>query len=129
MTSERPATNLEVRSAAHGLHDAATCPLGLAINTIGGRWKLHLLRALLLGGPRRYNELLVLVDGISAKELTRNLRELMNSQLVQHIEIDGARSYALTELGAELQTAFRALGVFGTALAARRNHEPRDQFA
>lgn len=118
MTSERFATNLEVRAAAQTIHDAQACPLGLAINTIGGRWKLHILRTLLLGGPRRYNELLALIDGISAKELTRNLRELENSRLVERT--DAARSYALTELGGELEAAFRALGVFGAALAARR---------
>jgi DNA-binding HxlR family transcriptional regulator len=56
------------------------CPVEVAIEVIGGKWKLLLLRALLLDGPKRYNELLASVNGISAKELTRNLRELAASK-------------------------------------------------
>lgn len=116
----RDSTHLEVRAPSGGAHDAATCPLGLAINTIGGRWKLHVLRALLLGGPQRYNALLGLIDGISPKELTRNLRELESAQLVVRVEHEGIRCYTLSALGRELEVPFRALGMFGAALAARR---------
>jgi len=51
------------------------CPVEQAIQVIGGRWKLLVLRSLLLNGPQRYNELLGTVTAISAKELTRNLRQ------------------------------------------------------
>ena len=54
----------------------APCPVEEAIQIIGGKWKLLILRALLLNGPQRYNELLGTVTAISQKELTRNLREL-----------------------------------------------------
>lgn len=111
------ATHQDVRE--EGGDDPATCPLGLAINTIGGRWKLHILRALLLSGPYRYNALLRSIDGISPKELTRNLRELESARLVEQAEEHGIRSYALTGLGAELDASFRALGIFGAALAQR----------
>jgi DNA-binding HxlR family transcriptional regulator len=40
------------------------------------------LRALLLGGEQRFNALLRTIAGISAKELTRNLRELEIAGLV-----------------------------------------------
>ena len=58
------------------------CPVEEVIRVVGGRWKLLVLRSLLLNGPQRYNELLVTVTAISAKELTRNLRELVNAKLV-----------------------------------------------
>jgi DNA-binding HxlR family transcriptional regulator len=102
--------------------DAASCPLGLAINTIGGRWKLHILRTLILSGPQRYNGLLSAIDGISAKELTRNLRELENSGLIEKStdRPGDAHSYTLTKLGVEIEAPFRALGIFGSAIASQR---------
>lgn len=105
---------------------AASCPLGLAINTIGGRWKLHILRQLVLNGPQRYNSLLGSISGISAKELTRNLRELETAGLLDQVELERNKVYALTALGREIEAPFRALGIFGAALAegrtARRNN-------
>lgn len=99
---------------------AASCPLGLAINTIGGRWKLHILRQLLLTGPQRYNSLLGSISGVSAKELTRNLRELEAAALLDQVELEGNKVYALTALGREIEAPFRALGIFGAALAEGR---------
>ena len=110
-----PSTHLDVRT------NAASCPLGLAINTIGGRWKLHILRALLLTGSCRYNALLAQIEGISAKELTRNLRELESARLVDRIVVSSHDEYALTALGRDIEEPFRALGIFGTALAGRRS--------
>ncbi len=98
---------------------AASCPLGLALNVIGGRWKLHVLRSLFLAGPQRYNELLRGIDGISPKELTRNLRELEGAGLLLKVDDRDGR-YALTALGKELLPAFKALGAFGQRIADAR---------
>jgi DNA-binding HxlR family transcriptional regulator len=57
------------------------CPVEEAIQIIGGKWKLLVLRSLLLNGPQRYNELLGTVTNISQKELTRNLRELATARV------------------------------------------------
>lgn len=101
-------------------HDAAAdCPIGLAINSVGGRWKLHVLRTLLLCGPCRYNFLLGSINGISAKELTRNLGELQAGRLVELVRTANHDVYALTALGRQVEQPLRALGVFGTALARR----------
>ncbi len=100
--------------------DPASCPLALAVNTIGGRWKLHILRSLLLSGPARYSELLSAIDGISSKELTRNLRELETADLVQHVSSREYPTYQLTPLGTEIEASFRALGIFEAALVKRR---------
>ncbi len=114
------ATRLEARSPSEPQHAPASCPLGLAINTIGGRWKLHILRHLLLKGPQRYNVLLDVIDGVSAKELTRNLRELESARLVMRSEVGPSRAYELTPLGMELEAPLRALGIFGAVLAEGR---------
>ena len=91
------------------------CPVEQAIQVIGGRWKLLVLRSLLLNGPQRYNELLGTVTAISAKELTRNLRELVNATLVTR-EPSRVGRYGLTELGKGLMPAFTELLRWGARL-------------
>ncbi|WDZ81945.1 helix-turn-helix domain-containing protein (plasmid) [Ensifer adhaerens] len=107
--------------------DPASCPLGLAINTIGGRWKLHILRLLVIAGPQRYNSLLASVSGISAKELTRNLRELETAGLLEPTKLGSSTIYALTKLGLEIEAPFRALGIFGASLADVRKKRVHDR--
>ncbi|MGB9028739.1 MAG: helix-turn-helix domain-containing protein [Acidobacteriaceae bacterium] len=94
------------------------CPVEHAINIIGGKWKMLVLRSLLLGGPQRYNQLLRGVSGISPKELTRNLAELRASGLVTQAGSAGVRTpqYSLTSLGQGLMPAFRNLLVWGRKL-------------
>lgn len=90
------------------------CPLDLAIRTIGGKWKLLVLRALFLSDGERYNGLLRAIPDISPKELTRNLRELENAGLTVSRGSDG---YALTPLGLQLEPTLRHLGIFGRVLS------------
>ncbi len=95
------------------------CPVEEAIRVIGGKWKLLILRSLLLNGPQRYKGLLESVTAISQKELTRNLRELADARLVTRT---GASSrlatYELTRLGKSLMPTFRKLLEWGTRLLA-----------
>jgi len=72
-----------------------------------------------LVGPLRYNALLSAIDGISAKELTQNLRELESARLIKRVAVEDQSAYALTPLGREIEGPFRALGIFGAALARR----------
>ena len=94
------------------------CPVEEAIHIIGGKWKLLLLRSLLLNGPKRYNELLATVTGISAKELTRNLGELSASGLVTPgaAAPRSSKHYALTQLGEGLMPTFQSLLSWGQKL-------------
>jgi DNA-binding HxlR family transcriptional regulator len=93
------------------------CPVEQAIRVIGGKWKLLVLRTLLLNGPQRYNELLKTVAVISSKELTRNLRELTSSGLVVR-DSGAARTarYDLTKLGKGLMPTFKTLLTWGKNL-------------
>jgi DNA-binding HxlR family transcriptional regulator len=95
----------------------AACPVERAIHVIGGKWKLLVLRSLLLNGPQRYNDLLLSVTGISAKELTRNVRELTRAGLVADRQ-DRSDAYALTKLGAGLMPVFKRLLPWGRRLIA-----------
>jgi len=90
------------------------CPVEEAIRIIGAKWKLLVLRSLLLNGPQRYNELLATVTAISPKELTRNLRELMGARLLTRDNADArAARYSLTALGADLMPMFQTLLTWG----------------
>ncbi len=93
----------------------APCPVEEAIQIVGGKWKLLVLRSLLLNGPQRYNELLKTVTAISQKELTRNIRELTNAGLLtQDWGISRVARYELTKLGKGLMPVFKQLLVWGT---------------
>src|ERR1700735_4867842 len=95
----------------------AQCPVEEAIRIIGGKWKLLVLRSLLLNGPQRYNELLTTVTAISQKELTRNLRELTEAGLVTRGSGAGPIArYELTRLGEGLMPTFTSLLTWGTNL-------------
>jgi DNA-binding HxlR family transcriptional regulator len=101
------------------------CPVEVAIHIIGGKWKLLVLRSLLLNGPQRYNELLGTVTAISQKELTRNLRELGDARLVSRDGGEGRLSrYELTEPGQALMPTFESLLVWGQNLLAREHELP-----
>ena len=100
----------------------AACPVERAIQVIGGKWKLLVLRSLLLNGPQRYNDLLASVTGISAKELTRNLDQLAEAGLVVRAKgaAAGTARYELTELGMGLMPTFTSLLAWGQGLLAGR---------
>lgn len=107
--------------AANGSNGEAlavsACPVERAIQVIGGKWKLLVLRSLLLNGPQRYNDLLASVTRISAKELTRNLRELAAADLVTRDSTETRTGlYALTPLGQGLMPTFTSLLTWGEQL-------------
>jgi DNA-binding HxlR family transcriptional regulator len=91
----------------------AFCPrFHKAIELIGRRWTGAVIRVL-LGGPRRFNELLAAVPGISDRLLTERLRELEAEGLIRRDVQPGSPVrvvYSLTCAGAELQVALDALG-------------------
>src|SRR3954453_17239691 len=88
------------------------CPVEHAIQLIGGKWKMLVLRSLLLNGPQRYNQLQASVTGISPKELTRNLTALTRVGLVAPRTSRDA-AYVLTPLGAGLMPVFKRLLPWG----------------
>jgi DNA-binding HxlR family transcriptional regulator len=93
------------------------CPVERVILAIGGKWKMLVLRSLLLNGSQRYNELLRTVRGISPKELTRNLRQLERGGFLLHEAGDRRKAhYQLTELGSMLFPPFHAFVAVGEKL-------------
>lgn len=91
------------------------CPVETTIEAIGGRWKVLVIHHL-LDGTRRFGELTRLLDGISARTLTRQLRELEESGIVTrhiHAQIPPKVDYSLTPLGRKLTPILYAMHEWG----------------
>ncbi|MDP9024682.1 MAG: helix-turn-helix transcriptional regulator [Candidatus Eremiobacteraeota bacterium] len=93
--------------------EALLCPkFHRAVELVGRRWTGAVVRVL-LGGPRRFNELLAAIPGISDRLLTERLRELeAEGLIVRRVEPGSPVKvvYELTCSGHELQEALDALG-------------------
>ncbi len=87
-------------------HLAAYCPnFARAIDILGRRW-MGLVIGALLAGPRRFNELLTAIPGISDPLLTQRLRELEGEGLVERRVLPTSPvrvEYALTAAGNDLE--------------------------
>src|SRR5918996_4677686 len=91
------------------------CALARALDVVGERWTLLLVRELLLG-PRRYTDLLGGLPGIGTNLLADRLRYLEQVGLVRRRVLPppaGSTVYELTELGRELEPTVFALGRWG----------------
>lgn len=94
-------------------NEVRLCPrFHRAVELIGRRWTGAVVRVLLLG-PRRFNELLAAIPGISDRLLTERLRELEAAGLISRTVEPGSPVkvvYELTCAGAELEEALDAIG-------------------
>lgn len=98
-----------------------SCPVELAVDTIGGKWAVVLLGHL-KEQPLRYSELRRRVPSITEKMLTQRLRELESAGLVErtvHDGVPGAVTYRL--LDTALHPVLQALYDWGETLATRRD--------
>ena len=91
------------------------CSLACALDRIGERWSLLIVRELMLG-PLRFSELARAVGGAPTDVLTKRLRDLEEAGVVQRVELDppaSATAYALTSLGRGLERPLLELGRWG----------------
>ena len=91
------------------------CSLARALDRLGERWTLLIVRNLLLG-PKRYSDLMVELPGITTNLLAERLQGMEASGLVSRRATAGpGRSavYELTPLGAALEPAIMELGRWG----------------
>lgn len=90
------------------------CGLARALDVVGERWTMLIVREL-LDGPRGYNELLRGLPGVATNLLADRLRNLEAAEVVRHLD-DG--SYELTSWGLQLRDAVYALGRWAGPLMA-----------
>ena len=91
------------------------CPMATALDVIGDRWTILILREL-LGGAARFYELQEGLPGIAKNLLTNRLRRLESDGIVRRVRSHNAVLYALTERGAAVRPAVEALGFWGASL-------------
>ena len=89
------------------------CPIARALDRIGDRWTLLIIRDL-HAGPARFSELQRGLTGIAANLLTERLTKLVADGLVEHFDgPHGVGLYRLTDLGRRTQDILFDLALFG----------------
>ena len=93
------------------LHDKATCEVETTLKIIGGRWKVLIIRELIIG-VKRFGELQRSLDGITQKMLTQQLREMEADGIIHreiYPQIPPKVEYSLTPLGESLKPILYAM--------------------
>lgn len=95
------------------------CGVSCALEIIGGKWTLLIIRDL-LDRPRRFSELESSLEGISPRTLALRLKELEQSGVLQRDCSAGEAHpvYRLTDKGRSLQRIVEQLRAWGNATLA-----------
>jgi DNA-binding HxlR family transcriptional regulator len=105
---------------------ADSCGIARALDAVGERWALLVVRELLLG-PKRFTDLRVGLPRIGPDMLAARLRELEAAGLVVQSTLapPAARTvYELTARGRELEPVLHALGRWGSRQPLRQDPPP-----
>lgn len=94
------------------------CPVTRAVEVLGERWSLLILRDMLLGATR-FNDLARGNPGLSRSLLSKRLRQLERAGIVEHLD----DQYLLTPAGRDLEELVLGLGQWG---AKWQFDDPRD---
>ena len=92
------------------------CGVARALDLVGERWALLVVRELLLG-PKRFTDLRAGLPQVGPDVLSQRLRELEGAGLVARRTLDppaAAKVYELTARGAQLEPVILELGRFGS---------------
>src|SRR5262245_56007465 len=90
--------------------------LAYALDRIGERWTLLVIREL-IAGPRRFKDLMEGLPGISTNLLSERLKGLEHNELLRRRVLPppaGSTVYELTQLGRELEQTLLELGKWGS---------------
>ena len=91
------------------------CPVATTVALIGNKWKLLIIRNLLVRSWR-FNELHKSLDGISQKVLTENLRQMEADGIITRTvypEVPPRVEYALSELGESMRPILDSMQAWG----------------
>ena len=91
------------------------CPVATTVQLIGSKWKLLILRNLLIR-PWRFNELQKDLAGISQKVLTESLRTMEEDGIITRTvfaEVPPKVEYALSELGESMRPIIKVMEQWG----------------
>ena len=96
------------------------CPVATTVQVIGSKWKLLIMRNLLVR-PWRFNELQKNLEGISQKVLTDSLRSMEADGIIirtVYPEVPPRVEYALSPLGETMRPILDAMQAWGNAFKA-----------
>ncbi len=96
-------------------HYTDPCPVAQALDLVGERWALLIVRELLLG-PKRFTDLRAGLHGVSPNVLSQRLEELSDGGVIEQRFLPppaASQVYALTDWGRELEPIVRVLGRWG----------------
>jgi len=91
------------------------CPMAHALDLVGDRWALLVVREL-MHGPKRYTDLVEHLHGIGTNILAARLRDLEAHGVVSRRTLPppaASKIYELTDYGRELRPAMRELALWG----------------
>ena len=91
------------------------CPVATTVQLIGSKWKLLILRNLLVR-PWRFNELQKNLEGISQRALTECLRSMETDGIIirtVYPEVPPRVEYSLSELGETLRPILNSMQSWG----------------
>jgi DNA-binding HxlR family transcriptional regulator len=96
------------------------CSMARALEKVGDRWALLIVRDL-VGGPRRFTDLMDRLGGITPKTLGQRLREMTAAGLVEVDRVTGRREvwYRLSPAGQELAPVVATLTLWGMRHVSR----------
>lgn len=98
------------------------CPVATTVQLIGSKWKLLILRNLLVR-TWRFNELKRNLEAISQKVLTDSLRSMEADGIITRTvypEVPPRVEYALSPLGESMRPIIHAMEQWGTAYKEHR---------
>jgi DNA-binding HxlR family transcriptional regulator len=96
------------------------CPIARAVDVVGERWSLLILRDMLVG-TTHFNELARGLPGLSRSLLAKRLRQFERAGLIERL----GSEYLLTDAGRELEPIVFGLGSWG-ARRAFGDPDPRE---
>jgi DNA-binding HxlR family transcriptional regulator len=92
------------------------CGIARALDVVGERWALLVVRELVLG-PKRFTDLKAHLPGIATDVLSQRLRQLEQAGILRATALPhpaSGQAYELTERGHELEPVLHALGRWGS---------------
>jgi DNA-binding HxlR family transcriptional regulator/putative sterol carrier protein len=105
------------------------CPLARALDVVGDRWTLLIVREL-VPGPRRFTDLIEGLPGISRNLLTVRLRDLERDGIVARQELPPPAARQVYELTEDGRALARAVGpLIGWGVKRLGEREPGESFS
>ncbi len=91
------------------------CPVDAAMAVIEGRWKSTIICLLARSGGMRFSELQKSIGNVTARILTKQLKELVDDNMVYKDSPEGRNTgvYRLTEKGLSICPILQELGKWG----------------